>query len=278
MKLLPGVPNVAVFDTSFHQTVPEHAYIYALPYEYYTKHRIRRYGFHGTSHRYVTLQAAKLLGKPVEEVNLVTTHLGNGCSMTAVRDGKSVDTSMGLTPLEGLVMGTRCGDIDPAIIFFLPGMEGVGLPQIDQLLNKKSGLLGVSGVSNDMREVISAADSGNHRARLALEIFAYRVKKYIGAYYAALGRLDAVVFTGGIGENSSRVRSLACADLAPMGIELDEERNADAGTKGPDVSTASSRVKILVIPTNEELMIARDTVQAAIENGRQAGPSNEEKP
>ncbi len=267
MKLLPGVFNVAVFDTSFHQTMPEHAFTYALPYEYYTKHRVRRYGFHGTSHRYVALQAAKFLGKEPNEVNLITAHLGNGCSITAVRKGKSVDTSMGLTPLEGLVMGTRCGDIDPAIPFFLAGMENLTLAQIDQTLNKKSGLLGVSGVSSDMREVVSAADTGNERAKLALEIFTYRLRKYIGAYAAALGRLDAVVFTGGIGENSAVIRRLTCANLEILGIEIDDEKNQAHRKGDADVSREGSRVRVLVLPTNEELMIARDTV-AVVEAAR----------
>jgi acetate kinase len=260
MKLLPGVPNVAVFDTSFHQTMPEHAYIYALPHEYYTKHRVRRYGFHGTSHRYVALQAAALLGKQPGEANLITVHLGNGCSITAVRNGKSIDTSMGLTPLEGLVMGTRCGDIDPAIPVFLAGKENMTLGQIDQQLNKKSGLLGISGVSSDMREIISSADAGSERAKLALGIFCYRIKKYIGAYAAALGQLDAVVFTGGIGENSAVVRKLTCADLSILGIELDDDKNVAHKKGDADVSRDGARVRVLVIPTNEELMIARDTV------------------
>jgi len=270
MKLLPGVPNVAVFDTAFHQTVPEHAYIYALPHEFYTKRRIRRYGFHGTSHRYVSLQAAKLLGKPAETVNLVTAHLGNGCSMTAVRAGKSVDTSMGMTPLEGLVMGTRSGDIDPAIPFFLATQEGLSLAAIDETLNKKSGLLGISGVSSDMREVIAAAERGNARAELALRIFAYRVKKYIGAYAAALGRLDAVVFTGGIGENCVSIRSAACGDLGTLGIEIDEEKNRSASACDADISAGTSRVRVLVIATNEELMIARDTAAVVRAGARPA--------
>ena len=259
-KLLPGVPNVAVFDTAFHQTVPEHAYIYALPYEYYTRHRIRRYGFHGTSHRYVTRQAAGLLGKSPDEINVITVHLGNGCSMTAVKAGKSVDTSMGLTPLEGLMMGTRSGDIDPAISHHLAG-KGMEPTEIHRMLNEESGLLGVSGVSSDMREVETAAENGNPRARLALDIFAYRVRKYIGAYAAVLGELHAVVFTGGIGENSAAIRDMVCSNLGIIGIELDDERNRSSGTGDRDVSTDGSRVRVLVIPTNEELMIARDTVE-----------------
>jgi len=259
MKLLPGVPNVAVFDTSFHQTVPRHAYTYALPYDFYSNYRIRRYGFHGTSHRYVALAAARCLDKSPDTVNLVTVHLGNGCSMTAVEGGKSVDTSMGLTPLEGLVMGTRSGDIDPAITFFLAA-KGFDYSEINETLNKKSGLVGVSGVSSDMREVLSAADGGNVRAQLAVEIFAYRVKKYIGAYLAALGRLDAVVFTGGIGENSATIRRMALSRLEGLGIALDETKNENPGKTDADISTEDSRVRILVIPTNEELMIARDAV------------------
>jgi acetate kinase len=268
MKLLPGVPNVAVFDTAFHQTVPEHAYVYALPYELYSRHRVRRYGFHGTSHRYVTLQAAKLLGKRPDEADLITVHLGNGCSMTAVKAGRSVDTSMGLTPLEGLVMGTRSGDIDPAIVFFLARKENIGLAQVDDMLNKRSGLLGVSGVSSDMREVVAAAESGNARAKLALEIFAYRVKKYIGAYAAALGRLDAVVFTGGIGENCAAVRAKACENLDAIGIRIDPARNDSPGAGDVDVSMRQSRVRVLVIPTNEELMIARDVVSVVHAEGK----------
>jgi len=266
LKLLPGVPNVAVFDTAFHQTIPEHAYIYALPHDFYTRLRIRRYGFHGTSHRYVALTAAAFLGRNAEAVNLVTVHLGNGCSITAVKGGRSVDTSMGLTPLEGLVMGTRSGDIDPAITFFLAA-KGMDYPEIDETLNKKSGLLGVSGVSSDMREVESAARDGSHRATLALAIFAYRVRKYIGAYLASLGQLDAVVFTGGIGENSVAIRRMATEGLDALGIELDETKNADPGDGNVDISTEDSRVRILVVPTNEELMIARDTVQV-VSQGR----------
>ncbi|HUW57346.1 MAG TPA: acetate kinase [Planctomycetota bacterium] len=259
-KLLPGVPNVAVFDTAFHQTVPEHAYIYALPYQYYTGHRIRRYGFHGTSHRYVTLQTAKLLGRPPDEVNVITAHLGNGCSITAVKNGRSVDTSMGLTPLEGLVMGTRSGDLDPAILFFL-AEKGMTPAEIHRILNEESGLLGISGVSSDMREVEAASEGGSARAKLALDIFAYRVRKYIGAYAAALGRLDAVVFTGGIGENSATMRDMVCRDLGILGIELDEEKNRSSRKGDRDISTDASCVRVLVIPTNEELMIARDTAE-----------------
>ena len=257
-EILPDVPQVAVFDTAFHQTIPDYAYTYALPYEYYEKHRIRKYGFHGTSHRYVAARAARFLGIAPDQANLITCHLGNGCSMAAVRSGKSVDTSMGFTPLEGLVMGTRTGDIDPAIIFYLADREDLSLDAINDILNKKSGLLGVSGNSNDMRNIIQAADSGDKRCALALRIFAYRVRKYIGAYCAVLGRVDAVVFTGGIGENAFRVRHLICEGLDGIGVIFDPKKNEAA--RGPqDISAADSPVKLLVVPTNEEAMIARDT-------------------
>ena len=262
-ELLPGVPHVAVFDTAFHQTMPDYAFMYALPYELYSKHRIRRYGFHGTSHRYVTDKAAKALHKDVHEANLITCHLGNGCSMAAVRGGKSVDTTMGLTPLEGLVMGTRCGDIDPAITFFLAQRAGMELANIDAIYNKKSGLLGISGSSNDMRDIAGKAAKGDDRARLALEMFAYRVRKYIGAYLAALGRTDAVVFAGGIGENSAIQRQLICQGLEGLGIKFDKGRNGDPAAHGGFFSTDDSPVKLMVIPTNEEIMIARDTVTVA---------------
>ena len=265
-SLLPEVPQVAVFDTSFHETLPPYAYLYALPYEFYEKYRIRRYGFHGTSHRYVAGKAAAFLEQSIERLNMVTCHLGNGCSITAVRCGKSVDTSMGFTPLEGVVMGTRSGDLDPAILPFLAQEENLNLREVVALLNKKSGLLGISGVSNDMREVQQAASGGNRRAQLALDIFAYRVKKYIGAYMAVLGRLDAVVFTGGIGENAPGVRAAICSDMAEIGIELDVARNEDPKAKGSRrVSTDRSKVKVLIVPTDEEAMIATDTLEIAKE-------------
>jgi len=262
MRLMPGVPHVAVFDTAFHQTLPPHAYLYALPYELYTQHRIRRYGFHGTSHRYVTEAAARFLGLPLSETNVITCHLGNGCSMTAVAGGKSVDTSMGMTPLEGLVMGTRSGDVDPALTFHLIRALGMTADAVDNLLNRESGLLGVSGVSNDMREVVDAA-KGNTRADLAIEIFCYRIRKYVGAYTAVLGRVDALVFTGGIGENAAGIRERACRGLDALGYVLDAARNA-APARGPrDVSADGSPHRILVIPTDEELMIACDTARIA---------------
>lgn len=256
-KLAEAV-QVACFDTSFHSTIPEVAYMYALPYELYEKYRVRRYGFHGTSHRYVVRRAAEMMGKGKYEVNVITCHLGNGCSMAAVKDGVSVDTSMGLTPLEGLVMGTRSGDFDPAILFYLAD-KGYDVKELNTLCNKKSGLLGVSGQSNDMRNLTELAEKGDERAKLAIDIFCYRVRKYIGAFTAVLGRLDAVVFTGGIGENMAHVRDGVCSEMSQIGIELDAEKNA--GTKGSEneISSEGSRVKVLVIPTNEELAIAKDT-------------------
>jgi len=258
-QLLPDVPQVAVFDTAFHQSIPDYAYVYPVPYELYTESRVRRYGFHGTSHRYVAQQAAELLDRPLDRLNLITCHLGNGCSVTAIRGGRSVDTSMGLTPLEGLVMGTRCGDIDPAIVAFLERTQEISVADIDRLLNKESGLLGLSGVSNDMRQVLEAGEQGNARAALALAIYCYRLKKYIGAYTAALGTVSAVVFTAGVGENSPRVRELTLEGLEGLGYKLDRERNANHAGGANDVAAADSAARILVIPTDEELLIARDT-------------------
>lgn len=257
-KAFPGKPHVAVFDTAFHQTMPKHAFIYALPYELYEKGRIRRYGFHGTSHRFVTMRAAELLRIPLERFNAITCHLGNGCSMTAVAGGRSVDTTMGLTPLEGLVMGTRSGDIDPAIIFHLVRTNGWTLDAIDAMLNKKSGLLGLSGLSNDCRTLLQAAPT-NERARLALDVFCYRIRKYIGAYLAVLGRTDALVFTGGIGENSVELRRQILEGMDNLGIKLDPAANDTRGREAI-ITTPSSRVRALVVPTNEELLIARDTL------------------
>jgi acetate kinase len=269
MDLMPDVPHVGVFDTAFHQTLEPHAFLYAIPYELYEKHSIRRYGFHGTSHRYVAEVAAEMLGRAANEVNLITAHLGNGCSVTAVRGGRSADTSMGLTPLEGLVMGTRSGDIDPAIVFHLARTLGMDVDRIDTMLNRESGLAGLSGVSNDMREILEAARGGNRRAALAIEIFCYRLKKYVGAYTAALGRVDALVFTGGIGENSADVRARTCDGLEGLGYRLDAERN-EAEAKGPrDLAAPDSQNRIFVIPTDEEAMIARDTarIAAGADNG-----------
>lgn len=258
-ELLPDVPMVGVFDTAFHQTMPEFAYIYGVPYDLYKKHSIRRYGFHGTSHRYVSMRAAKFLNKPIEDLKIVTLHLGNGSSITAVKNGKSVDNSMGFTPLEGIVMGTRCGSIDPAIVPFLIEKEGISPEKINDYLNKKCGVLGISGISSDFRDIEEAAASGNKRAKLALDVFAYQAKKYIGSYAAAMNGLDAIVFTGGIGENSSNMRKMICENMEYFGIRIDDARNNIRG-KEADISAKDSKTRVLVIPTNEELMIALDTV------------------
>ena len=262
--LMPHVKHVGVFDTAFHQTMPAMTYLYGLPYEYYQKYGMRRYGFHGTSHKYVTSRAAEMLGKDVSETNVITCHLGNGASITAVKNGLSFDTSMGFTPLEGLVMGTRCGDIDPAIVPFLMEKEGLDVDGVNVVMNKKSGVLGISGVSNDFRVLEDAAHEGNLRAQAALNIFAYRVRKYIGAYVAAIDGADAIVFTAGIGENSPHIRQLVCDSLTYLGIEIDPALNNMRG-KEIDITTPDSKVRVLVIPTNEELMIARDT-KSIIEN------------
>ena len=261
-SLLPGVPHVAVFDTAFHQSIPPEAFIYGLPYELYRRHAIRRYGFHGTSHRFVSIRTARLLDRPLEDVRIVTCHLGNGCSMAAVDRGHSVDTTMGFTPLEGLLMGTRSGDLDAAILPWVMTMEDVTLSQLNAMLNKHSGLYGISGVSSDMREIEHARATGNKRARLAFEIFCYRIRKYVGAYAAAMGGLDAVTFTGGIGENSSLVRETSLSGMEFLGIELDQEANRTA-PRGKEVlvSRSGSRVAVAVVPTNEERVIARDTAR-----------------
>ncbi|HHU32250.1 MAG: acetate/propionate family kinase [Zhaonellaceae bacterium] len=259
-KALPGVPMVAVFDTSFHQTMPPKAYMYSLPYELYEKYSIRRYGFHGTSHKYVAGRAATYLGKPIEDLKIITCHLGNGASITAIDGGKSVDTSMGFTPLAGISMGTRCGDIDPAIVAFLIEHEGLNIKDMDNLLNKKSGLLGISGISNDFRDVEEAADNGNERAKLALEMFVYHVKKFIGSYVSIMNGLDVLVFTAGLGENSPEARLEICKDMDWLGIKIDPEKNKVRG-KEADVSHQDSKVKVMVIPTNEELVIARETLE-----------------
>lgn len=258
--LLPAVPQVAVFDTAFHQTMPREAYMYGLPYEYYTRYGLRRYGFHGTSHKYVSRRAARLLGRPLSELKLVTCHLGNGSSITAVKGGVSVDTSLGFGTISGAIMGTRCGDVDPAIIPFLMEKEGLTPAQMNDVLYKKSGLLGLSGVSSDARDVEAAAEKGNERAALALDVLAYLTRKYIGAYAAAMGGLDAVVFTAGIGENSITLREKICTGLEFLGAELDREKNQVRG-KEVDVSSPTAKVRILVIPTNEELMIAQETAE-----------------
>ena len=258
-----GVPQIAVFDTAFHQTLPEHAFLYALPYQLYRRHKIRRYGFHGTSHRYVAYRYRQLEKIEREKVNIITLHLGNGCSAAAIKGGNSIDTSMGMTPLEGLVMGTRSGDFDPAIIDFIAAKEGLSALEIESLINKQSGLLGLSGLTNDMRELLAeAAENGDRRARLAIEIFCYRAAKYIGSYLAAMNGADAIVFTGGIGENSPEVRRLICEKLGWMGIEIEPPLNEKLSGGGEGIISAdSARLKVYVIPTNEELLIARDTAR-----------------
>ena len=262
----PALPQVAVFDTAFHQTLPEHAYLYAVPYQLYRRHKVRRYGFHGTSHRYVAYRYRQIRGIPRDQVHIVTLHLGNGCSAAAIRSGASVDTSMGMTPLEGLVMGTRSGDLDPAIVDFIGTKEGLSAREVELLLNKQSGLIGISGLTNDMRELLDEAREHNdRRAKLAIEIFCYRARKYVGAYLAAMGGAEAVVFTGGIGENSPEVRARICEGLGWAGLDLDLERNA-AHTGGQEgvISKEGSRLAAYVIPTDEELLIARDTVRCIL--------------
>lgn len=256
--LMPGVPQVAVFDTAFHQTMPQKAFIYALPYEMYTKHKVRRYGFHGTSHLFVSNRVAELMGKPIEELKIVSCHLGNGASVTAIDGGRSVDTTMGFTPLEGLVMGTRAGDIDPAILDYIAEKEKMSSKAVTNMLNKESGVLGLSGVSSDFRDIEEASAYGNERAKLALDVFVYRVQKYIGSYAAAMNGVDAIVFTAGLGENSINDRALVLDGLTFLGVECDPVRNNVRG-KEKEISTPESRVKAFVVPTNEELVIARDT-------------------
>ncbi len=256
--LLPQLPQVAVFDTAFHQTMPESAYLYGLPYELYQNHGVRRYGFHGTSYRFVNQKAAELLGKPVESCNFLAAHLGNGCSACAIKDGRSVDSSMGLTPLEGLIMGTRSGDIDPGMVEFLSGRLNISLAEVMAILNKKSGLLGLSGVSNDMREIQAAAESGNVQANLALEVFAFRIARYLGSLAISLPHIDALIFTGGIGENDRLTRSMVIEHMGILGFELDGQLNSQNGDDHGRITTADSRLA-MVVKTNEELMIAQDT-------------------
>jgi acetate kinase len=258
-RLLPHAAHVAVFDTAFHQTLPPFAYTYALPYELCEKYRLRRYGFHGTSHRYVTQRFAQITGRPLASLKLITAHLGNGCSMCAVDRGRSVDTSMGLTPLEGLVMGTRSGDIDPATVFQLMSWEHLSVEEIDALLNQRSGLLGLSGASKDMRTLLSRSAAGDARATLAVEVFCYRIRHYLGAYSAVLNGADAILFTGGIGENAAAIRARACSALESLGIEIDSAVNESANGREMDISKAEARTRVWVVPTNEELLIARDT-------------------
>ncbi|MCR4398861.1 MAG: acetate kinase [Firmicutes bacterium] len=269
-ELLPGVPQCGVFDTAFHTTMPPHAFLYAIPYSMYKKHRIRRYGFHGTSHKYVSERAAEILGRPYGDLKIITAHLGNGSSITAIDGGKSVDTSMGYTPLEGLVMGTRCGDVDPALTYHMVVDLGMTVKEVNDLLNKQSGLKGMSGLSHDMRDIESAMAEGNEDARRAFEIFCYRLRKYIGAYAAAMDGLDVLVFTAGIGENSPAVRWAVCSKLGVLGIKVDKEKN-ESPVKEKIISTPDSRVVVMVIPTNEELAIARDTARIITEMRKAGG-------
>jgi acetate kinase len=268
-KILPGIPMAGTFDTAFHQTMPEKAYIYPLPYEYYREHKIRRYGFHGTSHFYVAKQGAKAMGKKLEDLKIITCHLGNGSSMAAIRNGVSVDTTMGYTPLEGLAMGTRCGDIDPAIPLVLQRTLGLSHEQVDSVLNRKSGILGISGVSSDMRDINEKAAAGHPQAKLALEIFAYRIKKYIGAYIAAMNGVDLVIFTAGIGERGREERVMVLEDMESLGIVLDKKANQEAFGKFGVISAKKSKVCVMVIPTNEELEIAEQTLKV-IHNNQKA--------
>ncbi len=259
-ELAPDTPQIAVFDTAFHQTIPRHSYLYALPFDLYKKNKVRRYGFHGTSHSYVAKQAAKHLGKDLNKLRIISLHLGNGASAAAINNGKCIDTSMGLTPLEGLIMGTRSGDLDPAILFYLARETGKNMDDLDKLLNKQSGLKGICN-ENDMRTITESAARGDEQAQLALTMFCYRLKKYIGSYMAALGGADCIIFTGGIGENSPLVREMSCNGLQPLGIAIDKAKNSQPCKKTFPIQTPESRLKLLVIPTNEELEIARQTLQ-----------------
>ena len=259
-KILPNVPQVGVFDTAFHQTMPAHAYMYALPYEYYEKYGVRRYGFHGTSHRYVSRRACEFLGLDYENTKIITAHIGGGGSITAIKNGKSIDTSMGLTPVEGLMMGTRCGDVDLGAMTFLMEKEGLDAAGVNAVINKKSGVLGISGVSSDMRDIEAAIAAGNERAKLALDMFEYRLLKYIGSYTAALNGVDVLVFTGGIGENQKQTRDYICRGLEYLGVKYDAELNARSRGEEIELSTPDSKVRVVVIPTDEELTIASDTV------------------
>jgi acetate kinase len=267
---LPNVPQAVVFDTAFHQSMPRKVYLYPIPIRLYTKHKIRRYGFHGTSHDYVSQRAALKLGKPIEELKIITCHIGNGASVTAVMDGKSYDTSMGLTPLEGLMMGTRSGDLDPAIVPFVMGKEDLTLNEVNSMLNKHSGLIAVSGISSDMREIDEAMNEGDKNAKLAFDMYVYRLRKYIGSYVAAMNGIDALVFTAGVGENSATIRKAVCEGITCFGLQLDEEKNKVRSSEDRVISTEDSRVSVMVIPTNEELMIARDTYKLIAEGVPQA--------
>jgi acetate kinase len=262
---MPGVPQVVVFDTAFHQTMPKHSYLYPIPMVLYKKHQIRRYGFHGTSHAYVSERAAAFIQKPLNELKIVTCHIGNGASCAAILNGQSIDTSMGMTPLEGLMMGTRSGDIDPAIVPFAIGKEELTLNEVNLMLNKHSGLMAISGISGDMREIVLAMEEGDRNAKLAFEMYEYRLRKYIGAYTAAMNGIDILVFTAGVGENSSELREAVCRNLTFLGIELDEQANRQRSDAERAISKEDSKVQVLVIPTNEELVIARDTHQLILD-------------
>lgn len=258
-KILPDTPQVAVFDTAFHQTIPDYAFMYGLPYEMYTKYGVRRYGFHGTSHRYVSRRACEIAGIPYEKQRIITVHIGNGGSITAIKNGKSIDTSMGLTPAEGLLMGTRCGDVDPGGLAFIMNKEGLDTDGLSDMINKKSGVLGVSGVSSDMRELDMAIKEGNQRAILALNIYNYRIRKYVGAYAAVMGGVDIIVFTGGVGENQPLTRKMVCQDMEYMGIRLDDSKNDGLRSREMVISAPDSKVTVIVVPTDEEYVIASDT-------------------
>lgn len=258
-NILPGIPQVAVFDTSFHQSMPEHSYLYAVPYKYYDQYKLRRYGFHGTSHKFVAEKAATILGKDWKEMNIITCHLGNGSSIAAIAKGESIDTSMGFTPVEGLMMGTRCGDLDLGALLFLMEKEDLTTQEANNLINKKSGLAGVSGLSFDMRDLENAANEGNHKAAVAREMFTYRVKKYVGAYMAALGGVDLIIFTGGIGENDTLVREKVCENMEFFGLDFDKEKNKSIRGKDEILTKAGSKITVMSITTNEELVIARET-------------------
>jgi len=260
MEVLPNVPQTAIFDTSFHSNMPKYAYLYAIPMRFYRDYRIRRYGFHGTSHYYVAHRVAQLVGRPIEELKIITCHLGNGCSISAVKGGRSIDTSMGFTPLEGLIMGTRSGDLDPAIPLYLMRNLNYTAEEVDDILNKESGLLGISEFSNDMRDIMKAAEEGNQNAKLAMEMFCYRIKKYIGAYTAIMNGLDILVFTAGIGENEPEIRLMVCDNMDYLGIKIDPQKNNFKGQER-EISTPDSKVKVWVVPTNEELVIARETAR-----------------
>jgi len=260
-KLLPEIPQVGVFDTAFHQTMPDYVYLYGIPYSLYEKHKIRRYGFHGSSHRYVSQRAAEILGRKIEDMKIITCHLGNGASVAAIKNGKSLDTSMGMTPIEGLMMGTRTGDLDIGAFIQIMNKEEIDVPVANTLVNKHSGMLGVSGISSDMRDVEKAAEEGNKRAKVTLEMYYYRIRKYIGAYTAAMGGVDVIIFTGGVGENDSATRYLTTKDMEYMGLEFDKEKNDGLRGKEAILSKENSKVTVMVVPTNEELVIAMDTYE-----------------